>query len=88
MTKAATPRKKYETATMTHEELLSLPTAFDVVTAGRALSIGESKARELARKGEFPVRLLRVGREYRVTRADLFRVLGIETAPAVLNETA
>ncbi|MEV4672190.1 hypothetical protein AB0K34_11110 [Actinomadura sp. NPDC049382] len=84
----ATPRKKYENATMSYEELLALPTAFDVVTAGRGFGIGESKSRDLARRGEFPCRILRVGREYRVTRADLFRALGIEMAPAPLSESA
>jgi hypothetical protein len=44
-------------------------------TAGRAFGISRSVAYELARREEFPVPLLRVGRQYRVTRASLFRAL-------------
>jgi hypothetical protein len=61
---------------MTAEELRTLPVTVDVVTAGRAWGMGRTRAYELARRGEFPVRVLRVGNSYRVTRADLLRALG------------
>ncbi|MEV0446172.1 integrase [Streptomyces spectabilis] len=62
---------------MSRSDLLALPAAVDLVTAGRALSLGRSKAYELAQSGEFPVRLLRVGTAYRVPTADLLELLGI-----------
>ncbi|MFC0862165.1 hypothetical protein ACFHYQ_07635 [Sphaerimonospora cavernae] len=44
-----------------------------LVTAGR------SKAYQLARDGEFPVRIIRIGDLYRVCTADLMKVLGVDT---------
>ena len=61
---------------LTPEELRALPVAVDLVTAGRAFGVGRTKAHELARAGEFPVPVLRLGNTYRVTRADLLRALG------------
>jgi len=68
-------------------EVLALPAAVDIVAAGRALGIGRSRAHELARAGQFPVPLLRLGTRYRVRRSDLLELLGIEdqSAPAVAN---
>lgn len=63
---------------MTRRELLDLPAALDLVTAGRALGLGRTKSHELARAGEFPVRVLRLGRSYRVATADVLALLGIE----------
>ncbi|TDD62426.1 hypothetical protein E1298_44700 [Actinomadura rubrisoli] len=65
---------------MTVTEVLSLPVSVDIVTAGRCFGIGRTKSHELARTGEFPCDVLRLGVKYRVTRAELLRVLGIETA--------
>lgn len=62
--------------TLSAAELRSLPSAVDLVTAGRAFGIGRTKAHELARAGEFPTPVLRLGNSYRVTRADLLRALG------------
>lgn len=45
--------------------------------AAAELGIGRGLAYDLARQGNFPVRLLRIGRLYRVVRADLDRVLGV-----------
>lgn len=69
------------TQPMTIDELFALPVAFDLATAGRAAGIGRTKSHELARAGEFPVPVRRVGRAYRVTRADLFRFLGVHDEP-------
>jgi predicted DNA-binding transcriptional regulator AlpA len=63
---------------MTRAELLALPAVIDITTAARALSLGRSTAYELARRDEFPCRVLRIGSSYRVPTADLLRVLGIE----------
>jgi predicted DNA-binding transcriptional regulator AlpA len=65
---------------LTRAELLAFPVTVDVTTAARALGLGRSTAYELARRDEFPCRVLRIGSSYRVPTADLLRVLGIEPA--------
>ncbi|MGJ6968783.1 hypothetical protein ACSDR0_43460 [Streptosporangium sp. G11] len=67
-----------ETRGMPLAELLALPAAVDLVTAGRAWGFGRTKSHELARAGEFPCPVRRIGNTYRVTRADLLRSLGID----------
>lgn len=59
------------------DEVLALPVVVDVPTAGRAYGISERHAYELARRGEFPVPVRRLGRLSRVRRADLLEDLGI-----------
>ena len=51
---------------LTRAELLALPVTVDVPTAARALGLGRSTAYELARRDEFPCRVLRVGNSYRI----------------------
>jgi excisionase family DNA binding protein len=63
---------------LTRAELLALPAVIDMTTAARALGLGRSTGYELARRGEFPCRVLRIGSSYRVPTADLLRILGIE----------
>ena len=77
-----------EPRTLSYDEVLALPVTVDIVTAGRCFGIGRTKAHDLARKGEFPCRVLRLGVKYRVTRAELLRALDIETDPVVLDESA
>lgn len=62
---------------MTRDELLALPVSFDLKVAARALGIGRTLAYDMAKRDKFPVRVLRLGNRYRVTRADLLRVLGV-----------
>jgi len=62
---------------MSREELLALPAVVNLVTAARALGIGRTRAFELARRGEFPVPVLRVGLTYRVPTAPLLKLLGL-----------
>lgn len=66
------------TGGLSRRELLELPPSVDLVTAGRALGIGRTKAYELARAEDFPARVLRLGNTYRVVTADLLRLLGIK----------
>lgn len=63
---------------MALSELLALPVSVDLVTAGRAFGLGRTKAFELAKAGEFPCRVLRVGVRYRVPRSAIFEALGID----------
>ncbi len=62
---------------MSREELLALPAVVNLVTAARALDIGRTRAFELARRGDFPVPVLRVGVTYRVPTAPLLKLLGL-----------
>lgn len=48
-----------------------------VPEAGAELGLGRGTSYELARQGEFPVRVLKIGSRYRVSRADLDRYLGV-----------
>lgn len=64
---------------MTEAELAALPVSVPLVEAGRALCMGRTKAHELARNGQFPCRLLRLGGAYVVPKAELLRVLGLDT---------
>jgi hypothetical protein len=65
---------------MSEAELLALPSAVDLMTAGRAFGIGRTKAFELARAGEFPVKVLRVGQKFRVPKAAILEALGVTPA--------
>jgi len=62
----------------TAEAVRALPVTTDIVTAGSVLCLGRGKSYELARRGEFPVPVLRLGAEYRVPTAALLQLLGIE----------
>ncbi|MGO8957774.1 MAG: helix-turn-helix domain-containing protein [Streptosporangiaceae bacterium] len=46
------------------------------MTAAKILGIGRTKAYELARHGQFPCLMIRVGDLYRVSTVDLLRLLG------------
>lgn len=62
---------------MTHAELDALPVSVDLMVACRAHGIGRTLGYDLAKRGEFPCRVLKIGNRYRVTRADLLRSLGV-----------
>jgi excisionase family DNA binding protein len=66
------------TRALTTDEVLALPAVVDVPTAGRCLGFGRTKTHELARSGELPVPVLRIGSAYRVRRADLLAYLKID----------
>ncbi|WP_261986702.1 DNA-binding protein [Actinomadura sp. HBU206391] len=70
---------------MTAAEISTLPAVVDLVTAGRVLGLGRTKAYELARAEEFPCRVLRVGGTYLVPTAGLLALLGLDNPanPAV-----
>ncbi len=60
----------------TPETVRNLGMTTDVATAGAILGIGRSKAYELAKSGEFPVTILRVGRRYLVPTSAILALLG------------
>jgi excisionase family DNA binding protein len=63
---------------LTRAELLALPVFVSLRTAARALGLGRSTAYELARKGVFPCRVVKVGHAYRVPGEELRRLAGVE----------
>ncbi|MFI9552627.1 hypothetical protein [Nonomuraea endophytica] len=74
---------------MSEEELRALPVGVPLVTAGKALLMGRTKAHELARAGQFPVKTLQVGTRYIVPKIELLRYLGLgPDAPAGITEAA
>jgi hypothetical protein len=58
-------------------EIGRLPAVTDLVTAGQALGLGRTKAYQLARAGQFPCPVIRVGTTYLVPTAGLLAVLGL-----------
>jgi len=58
----------------------ALGTTTDIVTAGAVLGIGRTTAYQLARHGQFPVPVTRVGRRYIVGVPHLLRAIGAEQA--------
>ena len=65
------------TRALTLAEIGGLPAVTDLVTAGRALGIGRTRAYELARAGQFPCPVIRVGRTWLVPTAGLRTLLGL-----------
>jgi predicted DNA-binding transcriptional regulator AlpA len=63
-------------------EVLALLASVDVPTAGSAFGIGRSGAYALARSGEFPCPVLKLGGKRVVTRSSILAALGIEEPSA------
>ena len=65
------------TQALTLAEIAGLPAVTNLVTAGRALGLGRTKAYELARAGQFPCPVIRAGRTWLVPTAGLLTLLGL-----------
>jgi excisionase family DNA binding protein len=63
--------------TMRYEDLDTLPTVVSIMTAARALGLSRTYAYELAKRGDFPCRIIRIGATYRVPTAELRKLLGV-----------
>lgn len=61
----------------TADEIRAWPATVDLATGGSALGLSRSYSYELQRRGEFPIRTLKVGGKTRVITADLMRLLDI-----------
>jgi hypothetical protein len=63
------------------DELLALPVSFSIDVASRASGMGRTKGSELYAKNDAdnpdPCKVLKLGRELRVTKAELMRSLGL-----------
>jgi hypothetical protein len=74
---------------MSRDELVGLPVSVELwPTAARAFGMGRTQAYELAKRGEFPTPVLRLGSRYRVTRADLLRKLGVTEEESPVGSAA
>jgi len=62
------------------EDLDDLPPTVDVETAARILGCGRTLAYQLVRRGEFPCRVLRLGRRYLIPTSELRNLLGAPDA--------
>jgi len=71
------PTNEPRTRTMSTKEVLDLPAAIDILTACRILGIGRTTGYGLAKRGEFPCRVVPIGRQYRVPTAELLSLLGL-----------
>jgi predicted DNA-binding transcriptional regulator AlpA len=63
---------------LTLDELRALPATIDLPTAARALGLGRTKAYELAKRDQFPCRILRIGSTYRIPTAELLHYLSVD----------
>ena len=71
----------------TAEEIRSLGTRCDLVTAGRILGVGKNKVWELYHSGQLPVPALKLGRRVVVPLAPLLDLLGLsDTEPDTASE--
>jgi hypothetical protein len=65
---------------MSRSELLNLAeesSTTDIATAARAFGLGSNLGYDLAARGLFPCRVLKLGRKLRVPTADLLEALGV-----------
>jgi predicted DNA-binding transcriptional regulator AlpA len=60
-------------------DLNDLPPTINIDTAAAILGCGRSLAYDLARRGEFPCRVIRLGRRYVIPTAELLRVVGVSS---------
>ncbi len=58
-----------------HDRPDGTPATVALMTAARTLGIGRTKAYELAKRGEFPCRVIKIGDRCRVPFAALLRLL-------------
>jgi predicted site-specific integrase-resolvase len=63
------------------QDIRSLGATTDLVTAAAIVGVGRTTAHVLARAGEFPVPVIRVGHRYRVPVAPILRLLGLDPTP-------
>jgi hypothetical protein len=67
-------------AALTRRYVAALPPTVTWQTANRVLSIGRSTGYGLAKRGEYPCKVLKLGNGYRVVTVDLQRLLALDEA--------
>ncbi|MFD6432853.1 hypothetical protein [Streptomyces venezuelae] len=73
---------------LTPDEALALPAMPTAQDAFRALNIGSTTGYKLIEDGEFPIEVLRMGRVFRVRRAELLDALGLQQTAAAEVQSA
>lgn len=63
---------------LTDDDVRALPLTVPVPIAGQAFGLGRDTAYRLARRGDFPVPVIRMGARMVVTRASLLAALGLD----------
>lgn len=71
----------------TPDDVRALGMTTDLETAAEIIGIGRTLAYELAKNGEFPVRLLRLGRRVVVPVTELLLALGSDAANSASGPT-
>jgi hypothetical protein len=66
------------TATWTPEAVRGLGTRTDVTTAGSIFGLSRTQAYEALKRGDFPVRVIRIGRRVIVPVAPILGLLGLD----------
>jgi hypothetical protein len=69
------------TKVWTERRIRALGALTDLPTAGRIFGLGRANSYELARIGQFPVPIIRVGSRYKVPVAGILTTLGLPTSP-------
>ncbi|CAM5531483.1 hypothetical protein SALBM135S_00880 [Streptomyces alboniger] len=64
-------------APLTPAQVAALPAMPTALEAFAALNIGETLGYELIKQGQFPIEVLRLGRAFRVRKAELLTYLGL-----------
>ena len=75
------------TAGWTPARIRALGAVTDITTAGAVLGLSRSVAYDLARRGEFPIPVIRAGSRYRIPVAALLTALHIPLAPETADAT-
>ena len=61
-------------------DLGTLPPTLDIPTAAKILGLSRTKAYQLAKGGNFPCRVLKIGHSYRIPTISLLRLLDADAA--------
>jgi excisionase family DNA binding protein len=61
--------------TLKYKDLAELPSVVGITTAARALGLSRTYAYQLAKNGQFPCKVIRIGTCYRVPTAALLALL-------------
>ncbi|MEY9839672.1 hypothetical protein [Streptacidiphilus sp. EB103A] len=63
---------------MSEAEVIALPVSIPLEFANRAIGLGRTLGYAMAKRGEYPIPVIRLANAYRCRRADLLEYLGIQ----------